>query len=115
MDMEYTVTLMGPSTKESGKMISKKVMVGKNGQTRVVSREYTKMVRSMDSGSLYGLMERVMKATGNQTKCMGRGSSNGLMVGSTKVNTKMIRSMAMVSLLGQMAGDMKACGRMGNS
>ncbi len=115
MVMEYTVMLMVPSTKESGKMISKKAMAEKSGQTRVASRECIKTARSMDLESLSGLMEQVMRVTGNQTKCMEREFSNGLMEESTRVNTKMIRNMAMVSLLGQMGEDLKACGRMENS
>ena len=115
MVMESTVMLTEPSTKENGKMISKKVMAEKSGQIRVASREYTKMARNMVLGSLSGLMERVMRVTGSQTKCMDREFSNGLMEESTRVNTNMIRNMAMVSLLGLMGEDMKACGRMENS
>ena len=81
----------------NGLMI-KKVGLGKrHGRTELIIKVYTKMVKNMDRGNLFGTMAVKMRANFWITIFMGRGIMYGQMDVNTKETGKTIKCKGRVS------------------
>ncbi len=112
MAMVSTSMQMERITKETGSMISSRVMARKNGLIKAVTLESTRMGRRMVRESLLGQMGLRMKESGRTTKCMGKVCSYGRMEEGTMESTRMIGNMAKVRSIGQTGGSVKDSGGM---
>lgn len=129
---------MGLSMLESGKMISNKVTVNKNGKmalsirvniimaknkekeclygetTAHIKDSFGKII-SMGRESMYGKMAEFIRANGTQIRCMEKVFSYGQMVVNIRGSMKTIKSMDLEFLHLKMEEYIKASGAMENS
>ena len=137
-DLEFIIIQMARDTKDGGLKINNMEMEKKFGQTMLVTKVSTKMVRNMGTASSFGLMDQPIPeislitifmdrvfilgqmvvntmVNGVQIKCMDQVFLHGMMVEDMKESTLMIKNKVMVYSLGPMVANMKGNGRMVNN
>lgn len=131
-------TVMDPSTRESGRKISKMekelnsglmvlvmkvttlmernmALVSFYGQTEVLTLGSSLITISKEAESISGLMIDRMMESGRIIRCMVLGYSNGLMVGNMRENTLTMSNQVKELFRGLMVGSMWGCGIMGSN
>merc|ERR1712070_562295 len=134
-DLAITLTLMVPSTRESGLRISSMAMVERNGLMELIMKgsisQARKMVMESSSGQTThhikvtswtitftdmaltsGLMGGNILETGRSTRCMALVSSHGPMEEGTKESIMTTRNREEECSHGLTAGSTTDCGRM---
>jgi hypothetical protein len=106
-DMECTLTWMGHSTKANGRKISNMAKEKKHGLMEQCMRVITSMVRSMEWGTLSGVMDQSIKGSFTTTTLRVRESTDGQMEGHLEGSGRITRCMAEEYSLGQMVESMK--------
>ena len=81
----------------NGLMINKVGLGKRHGRTELIIKVYTKMVKNMDRGNLFGTMAVNMRANFWITIFMGRGIMYGQMDVNTKETGKTIKCKGRVS------------------
>jgi len=81
----------------NGLMINKVGLGKRHGRTELIIKVYTRMVKNMDRGNLFGTMEVNMRASFWITIFTGRGNMYGQMDVNTKENGKTIKCKGRVS------------------
>ena len=137
-DLEFIIIQMVRDMKAGGLKINNMEMEKKFGQTMLVTKVSTKMVRNTVMVSSFGLMDQLIPeilsitiymdkvfilglmvvntmVIGVQIKCMDQEFLHGMMVEDMKESTLMIKNKAMVFSLGLMVANMRANGRMENN
>lgn len=137
-DLVFTIILMERDMKAGGLKINNMETAKKFGQTMLVMKVSTKMVRNtvtvsssglmdqlileilsitifMDKVNILGLMVVNMMVIGVQIKCMDQVFLHGMMAGDTKESTLMIKNKVTVFSLGPMVANTRVNGRMVNN
>ena len=137
-DLEFIIIQMVRDMKAGGLKINNMEMEKKFGQTMLVTKVSTKMVRNTVMVSSFGLMDQLIPeilsitiymdkefilglmvvntmVIGVQIKCMDQEFLHGMMVEDMKESTLMIKNKVMEYLLGLMVENMKANGKTENN